>query len=220
MHWHDPQNMPWLRAQSVRTFRKYNPTWDLRVIGTPADIAEKGLEYAQEADWTWWRMLHDHGGFLVASDVISLRPIPDEWRYADLCVQTRGGNVFQFAALGAAKDNGLMQCAEEACEGLAPIVASKNRNVYQALGVNLLSNLTCDHIEQFGSIYEMPESAFCFYDWAADVNSMWTVEGPTKYLPDDAIGVHWYGGHDESRIRESTAREGGPSWLERLASDS
>lgn len=220
IHWAG-KPMNWLRLQSIRTFRKHNPDWDIRVIGTPDNIRRYGLEYAHEADWTWWRKLHDEGGFLVASDVISIAPMRDEWLDGDLCAQVRGGDVYQFAALGAAPGNELMRRAEEACASVAPRLQGAKGDVYQAMGVNLLRRITCGEIERFADrLVDLPEEAFCFYDWAGDPFELWTESGPEKPLPAGAVGVHWYGGHVASRAREWGAQPYGPSWLERLARDS
>jgi len=217
MHW-TGKPMNWLRRQAIRTFQKHNPSWDLRVIDTPHDIRGTGIGYAQQADWTWWRMLHKHGGFLVASDVISCGAVPDEWTLGDLCAQTRGGDIYQFAALGAAPGNELMLRAEKRCRVDALQVATSSADVYQSMGVNMLRHITRNEIDRFGKLVEMPEEAYCFYDWDQDPYSLWTEDGPAGTLPDTALGVHWYGGHVASKEREWSASKNGPSWLERFAS--
>lgn len=220
IHWANPP-MPWLRRKSVETFRKHHPDWQVWQIGTAWDIREKGLSYAHEADWTWWRVLLEHGGFLVASDVISLGRIPDEWHDADICAQTTGrGDVYQFAALGCAPGNGLVEDANALCERDWGKVKDSGGDTYQAFGVDLLRRVTQGDIYRFGKVYEMPRDAYCFYDWDQDPYWLWTKEGPSKPLPPHALGVHWYGGHEKSKEMEPTASPGGPSWLERIAHDS
>lgn len=204
--------MPWLRQRAVDTFKKHNPDWQVWVVGTPEDIRSHGLSYAHEADWTWWRLLHLHGGFLVASDAISIAPIPDEYLDADLAAQTRGGNVYQFPILGAAKGNDLMGDASRWCKRM-----SRDELGYQSFGVDLLRRLTAGDISRYGKVFDIPEEAYCFYDWDQDPHSLWTVEGPEKELPDSALGIHWYGGHEKSKLMEPHSGPDGKSWLERWA---
>ena len=214
IHWHDPQNMPWLRLKSVSTFREHNPGWDVRLIGTPDDMRGKGLEYAHEADWTWWRMLSQSGGFLVASDAISIAPIPDEWLDAELAVQARGGDVYQFPVLGAVEGNELMRRAEVYCQ-----TNCDARLGYQSFGVDMLRRITNGEVDRFGEVFRIPEQAYCFYDWNQDPYALWSDDGPAKELPADAVGLHWYGGHVESVRKEPGSGPEGTSWLERWATD-
>lgn len=214
IHWANPP-MPWLRSRSVETFKKHHPDWQVWTIGTPSDIRSYGMSYAHEADWLWWRMLALHGGFLIASDTITVAPIPDEWRDCELCVQVRDGNVYQFAALGSVPGNGLMTDASRACRELA--FGLKGEKAGQQLGVNLLRRLTEGNISNYGKVFNMPESGYCFYDWRNDPFSLWSKEGPDKPLPDSAVGLHWYGGHESTLRHEGSAHKDGDSWLERMA---
>jgi hypothetical protein len=220
IHWANPP-MPWLRRKSVETFKKHHPDWQVWQVGTPYDIREKGLDYAKEADWTWWRLLREHGGFLIASDVVSVGRIPEAWHDADLCAQTTGnGDVYQFAALGCVPGNGLVEDAHALCGREWEEVKQQKGDTYQAFGVNLLRRVTQGDIYRFGKVYEMPRDAYCFYDWDRDPWDLWTEQGPSRPLPAHALGVHWYGGHEKSKEMEPTASPTGRSWIERFARDS
>ncbi len=216
IHWHDLHNIPWLRAQSIRTFKKYNPTWAVNVIDTPPGIRKHGMGYAHEADWTRWRTLEEHGGFIIESDTITLAPIPDEWLDCDICAQVRKGNIYQMAALGVVPGNGLMVRLDEACSRGAFILSGMTEHGQQ-LGVDLLKKVTLNNVRHFGSIYNMPQDGYCCYNWNQDPFDLWTEQGPAEQIPKRAIGIHWYGGHKRSRECEETACESGKSWLERKA---
>jgi len=198
-HW-TGRPMSWLRMASLATFRMMNPGWKIVLHDTPADIKKYGLLPAHEADWTWWRILAEEGGFQVATDIVFVKPIPDSWLDCDLNVCLAGTpSVYQFASMGASPGLDVMR---EVCSRSASIAESSKKLGYQTLGVDLLKqfNLVCLGL----SVFDQPMSAFCSVT-CTDVQRCWE-PGRLSY-PDDAIGIHWYGGHPSS-IREWAARPG------------
>ncbi len=212
-HWAGPP-MSWLRSQSLRTFRKQNPDWKVRLVGPHPDV--EAIDFpilpAQKGDWTRWRLLSEFGGFGFDSDIVFLKPIPDEWLDADLCIQLDGGLVHQIAAVGAVPGNDLMIRSAEWCQlHVAP------DQDYQIFGTRLMHRLVGrpKTVHDYGRVFDIPRDALCFYNWHDDVPIMWTKEGPVKNpFPPNAIGVHWYGGHKTSQLHEPKSH---PLWIERLA---
>lgn len=216
IHWaQDGPPMSWLREAGVASFKKQNPDWTCNVVDTLPEIKHRGLKWWQEADWTWWTLLARHGGFLVASDVIHVRPMPEAWLDADLCAQSKGQHVHQFASLGAVPGNPLMVHASEACKAHSSPIQD------QAMGVHLLHALVGegDVRTKYGKFVNMPQDAFCSYNWAEDVVALWNGVPAGFALPDSAIGIHWYGGHWATRQHERTSSPTGPSLIEHIASE-
>jgi len=207
--------MSWLRRAGIESFRKYNPEWTINVIDTPQNMQKPGMGVSHEADWTCWHTLAARGGVFIDTDIIHVAPVPDEYLSQELLVQTsETHNVFQFGVIGSVAGNRLVveadkRCAE-ACKKYTPVG-------WSTFGVPLLKQITCNKVEDFGPLFDMPTEAFCFYNWMDHVDEMWMVGGPLEPLPESAIGVHWYGGHPTSMTSERRAVPTGNSWLERVA---
>ena len=101
---------------------------------------------------------------------------------------------------------------------MAPEKHTGSDTSYQAFGTDMLRNITRGTLlTAFGNVFKMPDQAFCFYHFEADVPAMWSPDGPAKALPADAVGVQWFGGSPASKERDAGTSPDGPSWLERLA---
>ena len=202
-HFHWSQNGPgmsWLRWASLRSFKKFHPDWEIRLHPTLPHIAGLGLGYAQEADWTWWEILAEHGGWQVATDVVFVRRIPDDWLDCDLNACRNGEvGVFQFAALGASPGNPYIKACASKC---LAIHARGETGSYQVFGVELLKDLGRIMLDQGGKLFDQPMSAFCHID-SNHFGRLWAREWLD--LPEDAIGSHWYGGGEQSKELEPLA---------------
>ena len=216
--------MSWLRQQTIVTFMKHNPTWEVHIIPPHPAIAKHNLLHAHACDWSAWKRLYEYGGFLMDSDVISINPIPHEYLGADLCYQSSNRNdrtVRQKAFFGAAKGNLYMKRLDEYCEAQAAKyggVEEQNGSLsgqdYNAFGVDALRH-TSD--EKVGEELTFDKDAFCYYGHDSDtIVSLWG-ERPLKSLSSACIGVHWYGGSPISFEREHDTSPTGTSWLERIA---
>lgn len=209
-HWTGP-TMSWLRLVSIATFKKHNPGWEIRLHDTPDDIREHGLLYGQEADWTWWRVLAEHGGLQVATDIIFTKPIPDEWLECDFCACTNGSHrVWQFAVMGAKPQHEFFVMCEDLCGLMDVALLNKGKHRgrfggYQIMGVNLLKSAAETYARDGDKtlfkkdFFDIPMSALCHID-DTRVPLLW--DDRNIELPDEAIGVHWYGGHALSKEKE------------------
>lgn len=204
--------MSWLRMASIATFTHFNPSWEIRLHGTPEDIRKHGLWYAQEADWTWWRMLAKHGGFQVATDIIFVRPIPDAWLNCGLNACKNGTTtIYQFAMLGAVAGHPFMLEAEKACAEMS----NGSGLGYQAMGVDMLKRVGHkDMLESGGLFYDQPMGALCHFQ-SHETGTLW--KDTQIALPESVIGIHWYGGHDASLGNEKESGPEHPSFICRLA---
>jgi hypothetical protein len=197
-HWAgDGPPMSWLRTVSVISFAKLNPEWEIRIIRTPKLVRNWKLAcYGNEADCAWWMALAEHGGFQVATDIVFFKPVPEEWLVGPMACNTNGlRSIQQFAMLGCEKDNPFMAHAARRCEE----VFGSNDKDYQAFGTTLLKSIA-SHMGQFT---EIPMSALCHYDHNR-VGPLWN-SGKLDF-PEEAIGIHWYGGHVLSKQNEPHAR--------------
>jgi hypothetical protein len=176
----------------IATFVKHNPDWEVRIHGTPAHIREHGLQYGQEADWTWWWKLYHFGGFQFATDIVFLKPIPEEWLEEDLSACFNGGmHVYHNAAFGSVQGTEFVaECLNE-CRRL---LTDKARADYQAFGPTLLRRMNYT-----GRVFHViPMDALCPVT-SLHAYRYWREEPIT--LPDECVGAHWYGGY-------KTAKEG------------
>jgi hypothetical protein len=208
-HW-DGQPMCWLRTVALASFAKFNPAWEMRLVRTKPDMRRPTLRFMHYADWTWWRELAAGGGFQVATDIVFLKPMPEEWLDQPIaaCVGDNG-RIFQFAALGAVQGHPMMVRANERCMEIAD-QAVDAMPTFQSMGVCLLQELH----PLIGPYYDIPMSAFCHVD-SENVERLWALEDVA--LPEEAVGVHWYGGHERSRLMEPYAGPNGNTFIERLA---
>ncbi len=238
-HWEPPRDgkhkeMSWLRKRGIESFRQHNPSWDVRVISTPDDIKARKLHrLPKEGDWSVWRMLRHHGGWLVHSDAIYIKPIPDEWLDYDIAAQVyekggyaawkmmRWGDIQQIPALGIIPNHKFMIEVEDLC-------ASSPDEEYQNYGIQLLAAVVhkeAGGIYRYGNVFNFGREAFCpYYFNKEDVRQLWGAETKPTH-PDSSIAVHWYAGIalrstiDHNFLGEYNAKLGGPSLIERIASE-
>lgn len=201
-HFHWSQNGPpmsWLRWAGIRSFQKLNPDWQVRINPTPPHIAGLGLLLAQEGDWTAYETLRDHGGFVVSSDAVFVKPVPDEWLDCDINCCRRGVQaIYQMAMAGSVPGVEFWAACAEKCASL--VGGCDVRSSYQRLGTELLLEL--EHGIAGNRIYEQPMEALC----ACDCTGFAHLWGAGEMALDPcAIGVHWFGGGIPSRDLEWTA---------------
>lgn len=198
-HWTGPP-MSWLRLMGISTFVRHNPDWEVRIHGTAQEVRRHKLQYGQEADWTWWLRLHEVGGLQVATDIVWLRPIPDEWLESELAGCMNGSSHFYHnAAFGAVPGHPFIASCLDEC---ARIVHKAGREDYQAFGPTMLRRLPADGF----SAYNIPMNALCPI---TDVDARLYWREKRTELPENCVGAHWYGGH-ESNLEWAT---GPDSWF-------
>lgn len=210
-HWTGPP-LSWLRIVSIASFKKFNPTWEIRLHDTPPEIRQYGLQYNQESDWTWWKVLARHGGFQVATDIVFLKPVPNQWLNCRLNACKNGTDrIYQFAMLGAVPGHPAMLRSAQACHE----IASSKPPGDQAMGTDLLKN-TGSSFLRGPDFFDQPMNALCAFSSAdSDVGQLWGAA--PRMIPKEAIGIHWYGGHKLSKQMEPKAKPGHHSFLVRLA---
>lgn len=209
-HWAG-KPMNWLRWASLRTFEKFHPDYEIRIIRTPDDIRERcdelGLSYAHQADWSWYRALATTGGWQIATDVVFVSRIPDEWNERDLCVCTNGTkHIYQFAAMGACAGNRFFALCDERCRAVV-----SNEIGYQGLGVDMLQAMNVPSQNN-----PQPMDSFCPIQ-CDSIPLLWSYEALN--LPPNVVGVHWYGGHEMSKHAEWNDPESSDSAIVRLAKE-
>ncbi len=204
--------MSWLRMLTISSFKYHNPDWEIRLHGTPESIRKHGLEYtAQEGDWLRWQLLEFNGGFSVASDIVFVRPIPDEWLDCGLNGCTNGsGRIWQMAMVGATPGHPFMGAA---LDRISDILDKGNPTGYQDFGPNLLQAMGRNLLWSEGPFFDQPMDALCFYRHT-DIEGMWNEK--QMDLPERVIGVHWYGAHPLSKLAEYMDLPGGDSWVSEL----
>lgn len=213
-HWAaDGPTMPWLRHRAMDTFRKFHPDWDVRLHDTLPEIKRFNLGWAQQADWTWWEMLNREGGWQIATDIIFVRRIPDDWLDCDINACQNGvKGVYQFAAMGASPDNPYMKACVDRC---LEVARRGDGASYQRYGVELLKELGGVMFELGGKLVDQPMDAFCSYD-CSQFPRLWETD-PLPETDESVIGIHWYGGGQRSVECEASATEDSDYAIVKLA---
>lgn len=114
-YWHGPDKPSWLRLQTLNTFRRHHPDWDVRLYWEGPDgsalLADgRGEWLARLSLPTWWPLfpesmppdarsdvfgwavLANEGGVVVDMDVLFLRPLPGEWIEGPFATTCDGGS--------------------------------------------------------------------------------------------------------------------------------
>ena len=205
--------MSWLRTVSIASFKKFNPDWEIRLHDTHPHVKQYGLRYCQQADWTWWKALGEYGGFQVATDIVFVRPVPDDWLSCDMNACTRETSaVYQFAMMGAIAGHPYIVEADRRCQEMAE-GAHAFHELDQLMGIDMLRTIHPELLRS-GRFFDQPMGALCRFS-PYDVNALWN-SGDISLEP-NVIGVHWYGGHPRSKAEEPIAMPGHPSFLVKLA---
>lgn len=210
-HWEGPP-ITWLRMMGLYTFIRLNPRWEVRLHRTPDDMRARNLPcHGNEADWTWLRVVHEHGGFALATDTVFVRPMPDEWLNGDLCACTDGTKSLHHCCFGAMPGHPFVLECLDACEGR---IGRKMQ--YEALGIELLKAVAARHggVQGFANFHDMPRDAFTQYSFVQPP-ALWA-DGELKCSA-GAVGITWFGGHPESRKFEPRAESMQSAAIVRLA---
>ena len=202
-HW-ESNPINWLRMHGIYTFARLNPRWKIILHRTPDWMLEKDprMFYCHQADYVWIDVLHKEGGFAFATDTVFVKPVPDEWLDADMCICSDGSNTFSHNSFGSVAGMELLKLCVDSCE---ETLARPGDLDYQQFGTLLLQSVVAtygglDKMREEGyKIFDMPYAALCPIGWA-NVERCWSTE-PLE-LPDETIGVTWFGGNSMSRKRE------------------
>lgn len=206
--WVSDKPMSWLRLQSVQTFARHNPGWDITVIHErPAG----DLPLDTQADLVRWRWLAERGGWFADTDIVFMRPMPSTYQHN--CLTMDGGTE---GTCGRAFAIGLMG-AEEGTHLMATLLLRASQRAtaadHQSAGTRLLAECF-DVIEQVGEQAwdERTENlpARLLYPWGFSQRGLEKAWDPEADLPEGLLGLHWSGGHPASRSGELVAT---PEWM-------
>lgn len=194
--------MSWLRKQGIDSFKLHNPDWKVEVYGGKS--SDSLLAIVQCSDLARYTLLATGGGFYFDTDILFVRPIPDEWLKHELILPFgQDGALGHIAALGSVPGSPFFKLAVE-------LVAQRRKMQelvnYQGYGVHLLR----DALHCIGStdVKWIEHDRFCFVPhW--DVAQAWN-PWPGAF-PEMVIGVHWYGGDPLSRDMEAKVDE---AWMD------
>lgn len=215
-------DMPWLREQSLVSFRKHHPDYQV-ILGSPENrqvppgvtlardrVTSSSLPAAARSDLWRYRMLAEHGGVYADTDVIFVRRVDqlfqdaakDAWITQDLGTGVPGTGRMRLER-GISWRTRLSIGVLAARPGsrffttAAAIAAvTPSSHDYQSHGTKLLArNWSALNGPSVGQI---PASAFYRHGSNEDyVRDLW-------HRPDDVrpheYGIHWYGGSRATEI--------------------
>ena len=195
-YWSGPP-MSWLRQQSIETFKKHNPDWEVVLLGGDYDSDSFKLRVIH-SDLVRYENLHTLGGMYFDTDIIFTAPIPDEWRSKDNAIVARDGLAQGIACLGAKQGSRLFGSLVDRCNER---LQSKIILAYQSLGIKLFADSDVRRMAaNFGeSIFQIPIERLFAAPWSG-VELLWS--DTPMVVPGDAVGVHWFGGDEISREME------------------
>lgn len=186
-YWEGPE-MGWLRKQSLETFRRLNPSWQITVIGG-GDLPIKGdstLERVLRSDWARYRELFESGGIYFDTDIVFCKPIPDFWLDSDLILPHGDERIIDHVAvLGAKRGEAFFGMVQSACE---QAIRDDGVYNYQFFGVQLINRLSSALAGR--RTQWLPPDSYLPVPWHRP-ERLWS-DG--SYLSPLTYGVHWYGG--------------------------
>lgn len=199
--------MSWLRQQSIETFKKCNPDWEVVMIdGAKVPIPKNGLlSIVHRSDWARYIELHERGGFYFDTDIVFYEPMLAEWSEAELVlpvVDNPDRRVAHVATMGCMPGEPFFRDAAQICKHT--VEQSRYLN-YQALGVLTLNKtkrvLAGRDVKWINSNSLLP------IPWD-ETERLWNPYSGT--LPPMTCGIHWFGGDHVSIQAEKDADE---AWL-------
>lgn len=195
--------MPWIRQEGLASFKRHNPTWEVVMLEGDKETIPGGayLDVVHRSDLARYVALRDVGGVYFDTDIIFLKPIPDEWRDCSLLLPRTVDNTFtQVAALGATAGSKFFSAVAHECE--TRITNGRNLS-YQALGVEAMSK--CVNYVMGGDTRWIKTDSILPVSWRkADV--IWN-PSPMDALHPSTVGFHWFGGDPLSRHMEAVVNE-------------
>lgn len=222
----------WLRLQTVETFRRHHPAWDVRFLRDrpgetlpgwwPTGLPEEMPPDAR-CDVVRWCALAAEGGFFSDLDVLYLRPVPDDWLdAATLLVTCDGGTPegrglgrhrrFAIGLVGAPAGDPLVR--EVALRAMRRAVTWTPPTDHQACGSRLLAEeLRTAEADTGRRAENLPAASFYPQGFLRAQNAeIWDNDARAARCLENLDGLHWGGGHEESRRMDRLADE---AWARR-----
>ena len=203
--------MPTLRRAAVETFKIHNPGWKVNVLDrsvVPEIEGDTDRARILRSDLARYVILAKHGGFYFDTDIIFVDAVPDQWMEADFCMSTDDdGMTNSVATIGASPSNLLLARVLE--RAMARLADTQTIMSYQSLGVKLWWALgpPAPAAAALNMRWRrIPTQTFLPIAWPF-VEVLWSPRHIT--LPNDIVGLHWYGGDALSREYEAAIETGG-----------
>ena len=192
--------MSWLRLQTLDTFTRLHPHWELVRIPTLADPRFASLPLDTRSDIARWRWLADRGGWFMDTDIVWLQAIPDDLQDGPVAVTSDSGTEaptghhFAMGLIGSEAGGRLVVATSEIAEQRAT-----DRD-HQSAGTRALAEAAALTIA-VGRL--LPGRLL--YPWGHSQRALDNAWDPEIELPDGLLGLHWSGGHPSSRAAEQWA---------------
>lgn len=201
-HWAG-KPLPWLRMVGLWSFARQNPDWEVRLIRTPEHIKVLDLpSYGHEADWTLYEALYEHGGFAMHTDTVFVKPVPEQWCFADFTGCSAYGQALHHICFGAAQGSLLMKDCLDRCPEI------NYERGYQVLGVELINGV----IRRSGGVGNLNARSIAFCDMSVNALTPIPWRRPQDFwkeeplqLPEESVGATWFGASDISKEYEPKA---------------
>lgn len=199
---HKSPEVSWLRMQSMVTFARLNPDWEIVTLdgkNAPGEI--QGDDYTSQvlrSDFCRYEALHDLGGMYFDTDIVFTKPIPEVWLSKDVALSIENGHSCGIAILGSAQGSPFFASVMAKClqRIVEPVILA-----YQSLGVKVFHSI--DIYSTLGAmnlgLTIIPKESHLIVQWGM-VEKLWS---PIKvHMPTHAIGLHWFGGDRMSQEYE------------------
>jgi hypothetical protein len=210
------QPLSWLRYQTIKSFKKHNPDWKVRVFG-PVE-ATKGGEWATEEQ----RHTYEGKDYMPKFETFD----PSLVGFTNVISEVYKSDLFRLWALyeygGAYADFDILftkpmpkltkftYCKHPYGHYSIGLIAAEKDNLYIKKLLKAARSAQGGKYQSFGSTlwghtltdvegWNIPKDLIYFTDWR-DADKLFT---QVDKLPKQAIGVHWYGGSPEAGVWES-----------------
>ena len=218
--WGGPGPMSWLRRQSIETFCRLNPEWDVDLFYRP------GKNPVHRSDLFRYIELYSEGGYYFDTDIVFLRPFPEKYLDADVAITIT--DELRFASIGVL---GASRHSQFFLDAFNSATARKNApsykpEDYQHLGVGVLNRMFMDEMNlrhpdpgNCPDSFEIASKRYPEDKWvnlpydlvmpvdSFSIPSLYTKSMSSPGIHRDVIGVHWFGGYPQSKEFERSPED-------------
>ncbi|MCK9596138.1 glycosyltransferase [Candidatus Pacearchaeota archaeon] len=196
--------------QEYDYFDKLKKDFAVKIIEVDIDTKQFGetLSEAQKSDYFRWALLYQSGGFWFDMDIVFIKPMSKIYfndkinNVVDtvVCIDPNHGNFIGVLSSHGNK-NPYYRSLIEMCKTKEMV------NEYQSLGAPMI-NTKYHNIEIIRNFFKnlrvinLDTSTFYFYNFL-NLHKIYD-QNNYELLPNNAIGVHWYGGHPVSQKWNNT----------------
>jgi hypothetical protein len=191
-----------LRKASPETFSRLNPDWHV-IFGTCVD--DMGFRQTVNASDLWrYQELASGGGIYFDTDMIFLRPIPEDWLDCDVLAPCGDDwRVAHIACLGGSPNNPYWAHMAKLAEAA---LGNGDPPGCQTAGIKLFQDPLHVQVNRFGLKGKRTEPRLTLPVPWHDTERVWSKRPLT--LPSDTVALHWFGGDPLSRDLEFDPPEG------------